>query len=314
MSSFGRYEFDYLEGELPASPAFPFKQLRSVVWQARRHLRGMDSDDVHRLAEYVEASIAEQRGEYVREELDSYVAQILEHGSWELGYLPYPEEATEADVRHLLTNWPAEAHDFPRLPSEDDLSELNAFEMALDAKLPAIPPLEELDDPVRAAAVLALMLVAESLNRLDWHRDAPRPLKGDMQFIGVGAAGDVAIEAALALGLAERLQRERTVRAELSKEQQQTLKRQRAEIAKETARQSAARRHEPSRKAMEFVRQEWALHAAGYDQNKSAFARTYVDLVAQQFQNARGEPLKITEKTIREVWLRDIAFTAKQAC
>jgi hypothetical protein len=50
-------------------------------------------------------------------------------------------------------------------------------------------------------------------------------------------------------------------------------------------------------KAKEFVQQEWMEHRLAYEGNKSAFARDYVRRVANEYS------VKVTEKTLREVWL-----------
>lgn len=76
---------------------------------------------------------------------------------------------------------------------------------------------------------------------------------------------------------------------------------------------NAQTRHEPSKKAKTFVQSEWKKHRSAYENNKSAFARDYVSIVANKFQNTKGEPLKITEKQMREVWLKDSRPASKQA-
>ena len=66
-------------------------------------------------------------------------------------------------------------------------------------------------------------------------------------------------------------------------------------------------RHAPHRQAREFVRAEWTLHRASYGNNKSAFARDYVRRVWNELN------LSVTEKQLREVWLRDTPSAGKQA-
>jgi len=69
----------------------------------------------------------------------------------------------------------------------------------------------------------------------------------------------------------------------------------------------AALRHEPHRKAREFVIAEWGRHRQEYSGNKSAFARDYVKRV----WNELG--VTVTEKQLREVWLRDTPLAGKPA-
>lgn len=72
-------------------------------------------------------------------------------------------------------------------------------------------------------------------------------------------------------------------------------------------------RHEFSNSAKEFVKQEWAAKKAAYGSNKTEFARSYVPIVANRFVDRHGDPLKITEKQLREVWLSDTPPACKPA-
>lgn len=72
----------------------------------------------------------------------------------------------------------------------------------------------------------------------------------------------------------------------------------------ENAATLAGRKHAPMNRAREWVAAEWRKHAGDYDGNKSAFARDYSRLVAQRFTTAKGDPLTVTDKQIRDVWLR----------
>lgn len=72
-----------------------------------------------------------------------------------------------------------------------------------------------------------------------------------------------------------------------------------AEKRRASARKSANHRHTKTRDAKAFVIGEWQTHRAAYRHNKSAFARDYVRRLKNEFEVA------ITEKQMREVWLRD---------
>lgn len=65
------------------------------------------------------------------------------------------------------------------------------------------------------------------------------------------------------------------------------------------ARKGAESKHAPHRAAREFVTREWVQHRAAYDGNKSAFSRDYVKRVLNEMKT------KVTEKQMREVWLKD---------
>ncbi len=70
-------------------------------------------------------------------------------------------------------------------------------------------------------------------------------------------------------------------------------------VISDTNAAKALLKHAPHRKAKEFVRAEWGVHRSGYGDNKSAFARDYVRRVWNEMN------VSVTEKQLREVWLRD---------
>lgn len=74
-----------------------------------------------------------------------------------------------------------------------------------------------------------------------------------------------------------------------------------------TAAANARKAHAPARLAKAFVQREWEMHRAVYDNNKSAFARDYVKRVFNELD------VNVTEKQMREIWLKDIAPSGKQA-
>ena len=71
------------------------------------------------------------------------------------------------------------------------------------------------------------------------------------------------------------------------------------------ARKNAERSHAAKNKAKKFVLTEWVQHRAAYKNNKTKFATDYVRRVANEFIDANGDPLKISTKQMREVWLKD---------
>lgn len=70
-------------------------------------------------------------------------------------------------------------------------------------------------------------------------------------------------------------------------------------------RKNASKRHAPTRAARKFVIDEWKLHRSAYDGNKSAFTRDYVKRVRNEFD------VVVTEKQMREVWLKDTPSASK---
>jgi hypothetical protein len=79
------------------------------------------------------------------------------------------------------------------------------------------------------------------------------------------------------------------------------------------ARRNAQRSHAAKNEAKKFIVAEWSKHREDYKNNKTAFANDYVRRVANEFSDASGDPLKISTKQIREVWLSNHPVASKQA-
>lgn len=82
---------------------------------------------------------------------------------------------------------------------------------------------------------------------------------------------------------------------------------------RELARRGAEVRHAPTKAARAWVWLEWQKHRGAYGNNKSDFARSYVHLVSGRFVDGNGDPLMVTEKTIREVWVSSPPSAGKPA-
>lgn len=70
----------------------------------------------------------------------------------------------------------------------------------------------------------------------------------------------------------------------------------------------AWRQHAGRRTARNFVISEWKAHRNAYKGNKSEFTRHYVKRVFNEFG------LNITEKQMREVWLKDTPVACNPDC
>ena len=84
-------------------------------------------------------------------------------------------------------------------------------------------------------------------------------------------------------------------------------------VRKDQARRGALAKDKKASEVRRFVKSEWQLYKAQYNSNKSAFARDYAARLRNEFTDPKGEPFKITEKTIREVWLRNTPDAGNQA-
>jgi hypothetical protein len=65
--------------------------------------------------------------------------------------------------------------------------------------------------------------------------------------------------------------------------------------------------HQSHNRAKSFVVAEWKIHRTAYNNNKSAFTRDYVKRIRNEYS------VTVTEKQMREVWLKDALPTGKPA-
>jgi hypothetical protein len=290
--------FDPLTGDVPS---FPFFELWHVVSEARILLAGLSRDEIRSIERNLDVLIYDKKTELARYCLDDYVQKVIETSSWELQHLPANTVPTPQNVRHLLENWPGSEEDREYL-IEDDFTDLEALRATiLTGELGTLD--NEHSYPIQCVAVLALMKAANCVytmrcpeDELGVHDDGPVASRL------VSAAND-AIESALALGYANELAALAESRAEAAADLAETIKDRQMRFSKERAQKAAIARHEHLKPAVEFVRSEWQEHCEAYSFNKSDFARTYVELVRRTYRDRRGDPLKITIKTITDVWL-----------
>lgn len=290
--------FDPLTGDVPS---FPFFELWGVVSEARIFLASLSGDSIREIERYLDDLIVDTKAESARIWLDDCVARVIKEGSWELHYLPGGTAPTQQSFRRLLENWPENA-DEPDYLTEDDLTDLEALRMAIS--MGGVGTLDsEHSYPVQCASVLALMKAADCLRTmacpeddLGIHEDGPIAARL------LSAAND-AIEAALALGYASELAAVAESRAEAAEDLVETIEERQRQFSEDRARKAATARHQHLKPAILFVRTEWDKHREAYNCNKTDFARTYVELVRSKYRDKRGDPLKVTIKTITDVWL-----------
>jgi hypothetical protein len=74
------------------------------------------------------------------------------------------------------------------------------------------------------------------------------------------------------------------------------------------AKRASSERHKKNRIAKKFVADEWQEHRNAYKNNKSDFSRHYVRILI------KDHDVTITEKQLREEWLKDSPSASKPAC
>ena len=298
--------FDPLIGDVPG---FPFAELWTIVSEARILLAGMSVDDIRNIERDLDTLISDTKGRLASICLDDHVSQVLAENSWELQYLPEGVPPTAQTVRRLLDSWP-QGEDEPDYIKEDDFSDVEALRTAISAGVLGALNSEH-SYPVQCAAVLTLMAAAECIatmacpeEDLGFHEDGPIAAR-------LASAANDAIEAALALGYANELAAMAESAAAAAADFAETIAERQRRFSEERARKAAMARHEHLKPAIQFIRIEWEEHRQAYSLNKTDFARTYVELVRNKYRDRRGDPLKVTIKTITDVWLAPSA--SKQA-
>ncbi len=290
-------------------------------------LKHRDIADLRHAAGEINTGIADYINESIAEETECRVQTLYRDGGWELNYLPnapWQEEVehagyhlqrtiTEDEIRDLLANWSSDWDDQPSLPGQEDFDELTAlkdclgyewFEKSELIHFGLIEPEEH-----EFFAVFALMIICEAVHsnpRIKIKHYWPEPTLSQIKAIG-----SASINAVEAMAYAERLQREQKIRKSLALEQPEILKKELSRRTSEKAVNAANIRHAANNMARDWVCKEWKQHRESYSGNKSDFSRTYVTRVVNEFINSKGEPLKVTEKTIREVWLSDTPSAGK---
>jgi hypothetical protein len=208
-----------------------------------------------------------------------------------------------------LDNWPTGEAE-PDYLKEDDFSDVEALRTVTSTG--GLGTLDsEHSYPVQCAAVLALMAAAECIatmacpeEDLGFHEDGPIAAR-------LACAANDAIRAALALGYANELAAIAESEAAAAADVEETIAESQRRFSEERARKAAKARHEHLKPTIQFIRTEWEEHRQAYNLNKTDFARTYVELVRGKYRDRRGDPLKVTIKTITDVWLAPSA--SKQA-
>lgn len=310
MDLFEHYDFDPLETEVPS---YPFFELWGIAWDARAILAGLTQNEIRSIGYSVVDCVFETKQIYVELDLEEHVERIIKNESWELRHLPDGQQVTPSSVRRLLENWPNDADENPFSATDDDLSDVEAFRMAVHCGNYPFGEEFHASSPAIGAAVLTLQIVASCVHTLHCPEDE----------LGIGPEGPIAsrlmaaandaIEAASALGLAKEFAAEVVVQADVDMDEQELFRQHESTFNKTRARNAAVQRHSATTAAKHYVKNEWHVNGSAYSFNKSDFARTYVKLVAQNFRDRRGDPLTITEKTIREIWLAHTPAASKQA-
>ena len=285
-----------------------FNRFRSIGVRSLGILGRRTLKEIRSTAIEMQSEIDAWKEQYIKQETDSYIRKLSEHGGWELGYLPSDSRGTESEIRHLIENWSSEWDDSPSLPSKDDVSDFDALREMYQYEPDELIYLGLVEpDEYEFYAVLALMKICEAAHSNLPSETVSYQSRSTPTAVQVMAIGNATIEAIEALDYAERMQLEARIIKAIASEQPAILAAAVADRVSKRASKAALKRHSMSDPARNFVLKEWRTNRASYQDNKSAFTRDYVRRVLNEFE------VTVTEKTMREVWLRDHPNAGKQA-
>lgn len=310
--------FTYLDKADVFRESKPFAGLNAVKFRAKSILKNRNANELLAVAEKLNAKIAAFKEDEVDRATDEYASYLLRRGGWELAYLETAEygEPTHSEVYDLLKNWHF-GSEKPGVPTEDDINDLDALRDMLDRDEFYCIDEPAVFSPSELYALLALITIEEAA-RLTY-LEQKRGEHGSWIYPGeypwekrdIVRAGSLIIEAMEMVCWAERDVANETL-AKAREDEKATI----AARARENERDASSKKaldakHGPARAAKKWVQDEWAKYRSEYGENKSAFARSYVTLVAHKFNNSKGEPLIVTERQMKETWLSDALPTRK---
>jgi hypothetical protein len=160
-------------------------------------------------------------------------------------------------------------------------------------------------------AVLALMIICAAVHVTQLSRGGSSPNPTEPTVWQLKVVAWATINAMAAIAHAENLDLEQKIRNDIAHKQPEVVADALSRRTSERAVNAANKRHAPGNNARDWVCKEWTLHCESYSGNKSAFSRDYAGRVKNEFKNLKGEPLSVTEKTIREVWLKNTPAAGK---
>ena len=287
-----------------------FNRFWSIGKQALALLKRRTIDELRSAAKVIYAEIYDYKDSYIEQETEAYIKQLATQSVWELGYLPEGSHGTESEIRYLLKNWSSEWDDRPSLPSRDDVSDLEAL---CDCLYFDTYEVEDFiyfglcePDEYEFYAVLTLMIVCETFHSNPFtervNNYQTEPTASQVKAVGLGT-----IRAIEVLAYAEKIQVKENIKKAIDSAQPAVLAAALEAKISDRASKAAQKRHAKKDSARNFVISEWVKNCDAYYGNKTAFTRDYVRRVLNEFN------IQVTEKTMREVWLKNTPFAGKQA-
>ena len=293
-----------------------FDEFQPIGQQALRLLKRRTIGELTVAAKEIRAAIARS----LVENMDIGIYDLITRPCIDGGSQLPPGQAdcphTEREISNLLESWAKQWDDPSGLPNRDGLSDLDALRWfgtyQGDKQLwyGLIEPEE-----YEFYALLALMTICAAVHLAQPNREGKSQNSVEPTIWQLKVVGGAAINAMEAIGHAESLKSAQQIRHDndlkQAKIQAEAVTEALSREASKKAVNAAHKRHAPGNNARDWVRTEWTLHRDSYTGNKSAFSRTYVTRVKNEFKDSKGDPLIVTEKTMREVWLPNTPSAGK---
>jgi hypothetical protein len=227
---------------------------------------------------------------------------------------------TEDEISNLLESWAKQWDDPSSLPTRDGLSDFDAMRgfCRFSGDKQILDGLVELEE-YEFYAILALMTICAAVHLVQPTRGDSSQYPADPTILQLKVIGRAAINAMESVTHAENLKSAQQSRHKNDLEQARLQAKKVTLAVTEALSQEASnkgvnaanKRHAPGKSARDWVRKEWALHSDIYSGNKSEFSRIYAARVKNELKDLKGEPFSVTDKTIREVWLKDTPAAGK---
>lgn len=280
----------------------PFPDVQSIHWDAQQILRARGDEEIKEAANKTDYELRQFRARKRLDEVEERAQQLFLEGGWELENFDTRVSRDISDIRNLLTHWQAHLHPYGRSPyfssdHEDDFATLcDLLTCGRDSE--AITGLPRAS-VAELFAVLSLMRIDDALEHIDFENKIIAFAEGDSDPCPWPAqklieAANCVIEATYISCWAQH----EVFLAGLSEHADKSR------LGESIGARGREARYEPFRMAKAFVQAEWHKQKLQYQNNKTEFCRHYVPIVAHNFKSRNGDPLKITEKQMREEWLR----------
>ncbi len=283
-----------------------FSGFHEVVRECLTILQHRTPSELRGAAAILQEGIEDQQGWYVENETEKYIQDLSRDGGWELNYLPDGSSGSEYDIRKLLKNWSNAWDDPIRLPQEDDLPRVDALAECIENSWKRDGDLIYFGSfkfkYVELLALLSLMVICQSIHTISVENEYRY---GKIPAEDLILIGNTTVETLRIYRLIELARLESQLKSANAAERSAIFEKEFARRKSEEAKRKADKGHAKRNEARDWVLIEWKLHHDVYYNNKSDFARIYSTRLKDEWSDHDGTPMRVTDRTIREMWLKN---------